>query len=402
LNLDSTYNQVTERDTANTIINCLNDAVIQFKNESGNSRISFLEANTAALNLFGYSKEEFLQLSLHNIFDKITYKRILDARNLSNISEGTCLNKIGKAFPVEFYSNCTSPDENAHILVVKDITQKREYEEQLSRYIQELHENKDLMERGGYELVLLNIKLEESEERLKALNASKDKFFSIIAHDLKSPFTSFLGLTEPLSEDFDDMGRDEIKNLILELNKSAGNFYSLLENLLNWSIVQTGRMDFIPDFISPKDLISKIQILFNPSTAQKGITLTAEITTDQNIYADWNMIETVLRNLISNAIKFTNESGTIIIKAADTENDMVEFSVKDSGIGMDKDSLSKLFRIDAHHTTLGTKNEKGTGLGLILCKELIEINNGKISVESRKGTGTIFTFSIPVKKPAII
>lgn len=390
---------MTEKTPANTIINCFNDAVILFKKETENNIVSFFEVNQTALELFNRTKEEFLKLALADIFDKVTYGRILEAKDLTKISEGFCINKDGNLFPVEFYSNCTSPDDSTFILVIKDITIKRNYEEQLSRYIQELHENKDLMERNGYELVLLNVKLEESEEQLKALNASKDKFFSIIAHDLKSPFTSFLGLTELLSEDFDDMDIDEIKILILELNKSATNFYSLLENLLSWSIVQTGRMDFKPDIISPKGIIENIQNLFEPSTTQKKITLSSEILSEKNIYADKNMTETVLRNLVSNAIKFTGEDGTIKIKVTDTDDNLLEFSVQDSGMGMSAENMAKLFRIDKHHTTLGTKNEKGTGLGLILCKELVEINGGNISVESEVGKGTKFSFCLPANKP---
>ncbi len=390
---------MTEKTPTHTLINCFNDAVILFKKETENNNVSFFEANQTALELFNRTKEEFLSLSFNDIFDKVTYGRILEARDLSKISEGLCLNKNGISFPVEFYSNCTSSDENIYILVIKDISIKRQYEEQLSRYIQELHENKDLMERNGYELVLLNVKLEESEEQLKALNASKDKFFSIIAHDLKSPFTSFLGLTELLSEDFDDMELGEIKQLILELNKSATNFYSLLENLLSWSIVQTGRMDFKPDIISPKGIVENIQNLFESSTLQKKITLTSEILSEKSIYADKNMTETVLRNLVSNAIKFTGENGIIAIKINDTDNNMLEFSVQDSGMGMSAENMAKLFRIDKHHTTLGTKNEKGTGLGLILCKELVEINGGKITVDSEMGVGTKFSFCLPLKKP---
>lgn len=260
---------MTEKSSTNSIINCFNDAVILFTKDAIRNATIFFDVNSTALELFCYSKEEFLDLNFSDIFDKTTLARISEAKDLSNISEGVCVDKNGKLFPVDFYSNCTGPEDTGYMLVIKDTSVKKQYEEQLSRYIQELHENKDLMERSGYELVLLNLKLEESEEQLKALNASKDKFFSIIAHDLKSPFTSFLGLTELLSEDFDGMETEEIKTLILELNKSATNFYSLLENLLSWSIVQTGRMDFNPDLIAPKDIVDTILNLFESSTSQK-------------------------------------------------------------------------------------------------------------------------------------
>lgn len=378
------------------LINCFNDAVLLFKNGYLVDSNSFLEANNAAVNLFGYSRSEFQNLSLKDIFHPLTYVKIQNAKNLTRASEGFCVNKAGQTMAVEFYSNCIDPDENIFMMVIADITEKRKNEEQLSRYLEELHENKDLMEKNAYELVVLNLKLEESEERLKELNASKDKFFSIIAHDLKSPFTSFLGLTELLAEDIGEMDIEEVKILLLELNQNAQNVYSLLENLLSWSRVQTGRMDFSPEIISPFEVEEKISSLFGQALAQKGISYTSSVAASQLMYADRNMVETVLRNLVSNAIKFTHSGDEIMVAASD-KGDFVEFMVKDSGVGIDEDNMKKLFRIDKSHTTLGTNNEKGTGLGLTLCKELIERCHGTIRVESKAGEGTSFFFTVPVK-----
>ena len=384
------------------LVNCFNDAVLLFKKDVLKNSIVFIETNNTALQLFNYNRKEFLNLSLQDVFSKITYKHILGAKDISKASEGYCVTKEGKEFPVEFYSNRINNDDENYILVIKDITRKRENEQQLSRYIEELHETKDSMEHNAYDLVLLNLKLEESEEQLKELNASKDKFFSIIAHDLKSPFTSFIGLTELLAEDSCNMEREDVSTYLSELNKNAQNLYGLLENLLSWSRVQTGRMDFTPQFISPADLLKQTLNLFKPGALQKNISLSSSISTNKRIYADLNMIETVLRNLVSNAIKFTPTEGNIHIDFSDDEDEMLKVSVKDSGVGIDEDDISKLFRIDSTHTTLGTQNERGTGLGLILCKDLVERNSGKISVESTKGVGTMFTFTtltfIPAKK----
>lgn len=395
--MNSTQPTLSTTAKTTTLINCFQNAVVLFKKDLLRDTDEIIDINNSAVRLFGYSRKEFLGISIQNIFHEITYRKIKGAKDLSNISEGYCIDKENKVFPVEFYSNCTGLDEGTYLLVIKDITEKKENEQQLSRYIEELHETKDNMERNAYELVVLNLKLEESEERLKELNASKDKLFSIIAHDLRSPFTSFIGLTELLSEDFDEMDPLEVKILISELNKSAKSVFGLLENLLSWSRLQTGRMEYNPEYISPVDVVNKTINLFEGPARQKKIRLTSQIFCVNKIYADRNMIETVLRNLVSNALKFTRESGEITVTLSGTE-ELAEFSVQDSGVGIDKENLSKLFRIDKTHTTPGTYNEMGSGLGLILCKELVDRNKGKIKVESEVGTGTNFSFSVPVKE----
>lgn len=376
-------------------INCFNDSIVLYKKDDINSSGSIANVNDAAIDLFGYSHPEFLSLTIRDIFHDITYKKLADAKDLSRTSEGYCVDKNKNIIPVEFYSKSYIPEEDIYVMVIKDITAKRRNEEQLSRYIEEIHENKDLMEKNTYELVLLNLKLEESESRLKELNSTKDKFFSIIAHDLKSPFTSFIGLTELIAEDIEEMDIKEVKQLLIELNQSAHNVYSLLENLLSWSRVQSGRMDFAPEMISPFDLEEQVKMLFEQSFKQKEILFSSSVNTDRKVIADRNMADTVLRNLFSNAIKFTKAGGFIALTISD-EDEMVKFSVQDSGVGIDGDNLARLFRIDKTLTTLGTQNEKGTGLGLILCKELVEKCGGKISVESRIGKGTKFSFTLPV------
>jgi PAS domain S-box-containing protein len=396
--VNNTQPQVSATAKTTTLIDCFHNAVVLFKKDLLHNIEEIIDVNNSAVKLFGYARDEFYGLSVRNIFHVTTYKRIEDAKDLSRTSEGFCVDKTGKIFPVEFYSNCIDQEEDTHLLVIKDVTRKKENEQQLSRYIEELHETKDTMERSAYELVLLNLKLEESEVRLKELNVSKDKLFSIIAHDLRSPFTSFLGLTELLAEDFDEMDSLEIKILISELNKSAKNVFGLLENLLSWSRLQTGRMDYSPEFISSVDVVNKTAALYEGAAKQKKINLITQVYCANKIYADHNMIETILRNLVSNAIKFTKKDGEVVI-GLNGNDEMMEFSVKDSGIGIEKENLSKLFRIDTAHTTPGTNNEVGSGLGLILCRELVERNRGSIKVESEEGAGTKFTFSVPTQMP---
>ncbi|MBW8324244.1 MAG: PAS domain S-box protein [Prolixibacteraceae bacterium] len=236
--------------------------------------------------------------------------------------------------------------------------------------------------------------LKESETRLRELNATKDKFFSIIAHDLKSPFNSILGLSNILVEQIREKnyeGIDEYARIILV---SSQRTMDLLMNLLEWSRSQTGRMEFSPEYVEIVALINEVVELLYDYASQKTITIVKKLPRNMVVFADRAMISTILRNLISNAIKFTHTRGQIIISVTQEENKII-VSVTDNGIGMKTNVLEKLFRIDESHTTLGTQNEKGTGLGLLLCKEFIEKHGGEIWIESTPGTGSTFSFSIP-------
>lgn len=239
--------------------------------------------------------------------------------------------------------------------------------------------------------------LKESEKQLRELNNAKDKFFSIIAHDLKNPFNALLGLSEHLvfNEDIDEEEKKSIHQLIYD---SARRGYNLLENLLEWSRAQTGRLKPDPKTININEIIQE-KIFFTENAAQiKNITV--ENTTQEKIYAcaDRIMVETIIRNLLTNAIKFTGKGGKITINAKKISDTFIEIAVADSGIGIKKENLDKLFRIDVNFTTSGTKNEVGTGLGLIICKEFVEKNNGTIKVNSKYGQGSTFLFTLPIAK----
>jgi PAS domain S-box-containing protein len=236
--------------------------------------------------------------------------------------------------------------------------------------------------------------LKESETRLRELNATKDKFFSIIAHDLKSPFNSIMGLSELLVEQIrnqDYEGIEEYANIIQNSSKRA---MDLLLNLLEWSRSQTGRMEFNPEYIELVSLINEAIELANDPAQQKTITISKELPPKIIAYADKSMVSAILRNLLSNAIKFTRPGGAIKISVHKNKTDL-HVCVNDNGVGIAPGDINKLFRLDENHTTLGTKNEKGTGLGLILCKEFIEKHNGKIWIESKAGVGSQFYFTIP-------
>ena len=261
-------------------------------------------------------------------------------------------------------------------------------------------EGKNLL--AGYTIDITNQKLAElellkSEARLRELNATKDKFFSIIAHDLKSPFNSIIGFSNLLVRQIEEKDYAAIERYAGIIQNSSQQAMDLLMNLLEWSRSQTGRIVFTPEDIDMKTLIDQSIELFYGSAQQKSITIYSEILVSRPVSADKAMINTILRNLISNGIKFTTTGGKIIVSAEQISNEVV-ISVSDNGVGIDNNSISKLFRIDQNHSTLGTQKEKGTGLGLLLCKEFVEKHGGKIWVESTPGKGSKFSFTIPETK----
>lgn len=241
-------------------------------------------------------------------------------------------------------------------------------------------------------------KLEEQYHSLNELNATKDKFFSIIAHDLKNPLGAFKHSTEILYKEFDYLESDEIRLYIEELFKSSNQVLELLENLLTWSRSQRGKIPYSPVEVPLNFIINNNFDLLKMNADKKKIQLVNALNEEVFVYADINMISTILRNLISNAIKFTRENGIIKVYGQKYDDDFFQVTVEDNGVGIDPENIDKLFRIDSHYTTVGTTNEQGTGLGLIICKEFIEKHNGRIWVESQLGIGTKFHFTLPYSK----
>jgi signal transduction histidine kinase len=238
--------------------------------------------------------------------------------------------------------------------------------------------------------------LKESEARLRELNATKDKFFSIISHDLKSPFNSIIGLSNLLAEKMRKKDYDGIEEYSTIIQKSSWRAMDLLSNLIVWSRLQTGRMEFRPELVEIEELITLVTELSKDSARQKNITIDREALLSIRLLADKEMIYSVLRNLVSNSIKFTNKGGKIGISAL-LYNGELEIMVSDNGIGIKKDKMDKLFRIGETVSTTGTMQEEGTGLGLILCKDFVLKHGGKIWVESEEGKGSRFIFKIPVR-----
>jgi PAS domain S-box-containing protein len=239
------------------------------------------------------------------------------------------------------------------------------------------------------------LKLIERETQLRELNSTKDKLFSIIAHDLRSPFNAILGFSKLLKDNIDDFDAAETQEYLEFINSSAKNTLVLLDNLLNWAKSQTGKLLFNPKNISVITLVGEILDVSTSAAKIKNITIKFVQKEDIEVYADVHMLQTILRNLISNALKFTREDGNIMISAIQAEN-RIEISVSDDGVGMSEQTRSTLFEMGSKTVTKGTANEKGSGLGLILCKEFVEKHGGTIWVESEPGKGSAFTFSLPV------
>jgi len=232
------------------------------------------------------------------------------------------------------------------------------------------------------------------EFKLIELNATKDKFFSIIAHDLKSPFNAIVGYGEMLLEQLREKDYEKSEEYASFVLQSSNRAMDLLMNLMEWAQSQSGRMPFNPEKIDCKSIIDDSIELFEDAAIQKELTFSTQVPDNVCIFADKAMISTVFRNLISNAIKYTKPKGKIRIQV-EKKQDMCLFSVADSGIGIPQPSIEQLFRIDQSFSTSGTNNEKGTGLGLILCKEFIEKHGGSIWVESEEGKGSCFYFTLP-------
>ncbi len=252
------------------------------------------------------------------------------------------------------------------------------------------------VERGRlqHEKMLNQEKLKKYSEELEVLNATKDKFFSILAHDLKSPFNAFIGITDILAEDIDILDKEQIKSFVLDINRSAHSQFKLLENLLAWAQMQRGLMKFEPIELEINTVINDVFQLYLDNAMEKDLKLINETPLGKTIKADHNMLYLLLRNLVYNAIKFTNPGGEIRVGENATSG-FSEIYVADSGVGINPSSLSKMFRIESQSTTLGTAHEKGTGLGLVLCKDMVEKNGGTIRVSSEVGVGTTFYFTIP-------
>ena len=256
--------------------------------------------------------------------------------------------------------------------------------------------NKDILIHKE-EIAAQRDKISEIAFELKKTNRTKNKLFSIIAHDLKNPFQGIIGFSEMIKEDAEKQNLNKIKKFAEYIFNVSNQTYKLLDNLLNFTRSQIGLIKYNPEIINIKELVEEGIVLVQSTAEVKGVKLIDETNQKHTAYADESMISTVIRNLISNAVKFTSEGGYVKVQT-ENSNEKVVIKIIDCGVGIKEDDISKLFKADLNFTTFGTENEKGTGLGLVVCKDFTVKNGGTITVESEVGKGSTFTVTLPANK----
>jgi len=261
-------------------------------------------------------------------------------------------------------------------------------------------ENQDIIWTGTLEDITLRKQTEEDirikNAELQRLNTDKDYFISILAHDLKGPLSSIIGLLELLLGNLQTYDINEIESQLTAVNNSAIGAYNLLDDILVWALSQSGKLPFEPEEFSLKHSCEEVVEMLKPGADKKSITINIDVAERVIVFADINMLNTILRNLISNAIKFTRKGGNINI-FSEQNNPEITISVSDNGTGVSAEILSHLFDNTQKHSLKGTANEKGTGLGLLICKKFVENHNGRIWAESKVGQGSIFKFTLPLQ-----
>jgi PAS domain S-box-containing protein len=341
--------------------------------------------NAAFIKTFGYTIEDIPTLSQWwpRAYPDVEYRKWVADKWFEEIEQAK---HSGEAFlPMEVNMQCKNGSkkivlvsatslsgtfQNNHLVVFYDITERKKTEVEIN------HKNEELLK----------------------MNAEKDKFFSIIAHDLRGPFNSFLGLTQIMSEELSGFTMLEIQHFAASMQKSADNLFRLLENLLEWARMQQGLIPFHPEYLHLQFTVNESLDVKKESAKSKQIEILSSVSDDLKVFADTNMLQYIIRNLVSNAVKFTPRGGSISIAAKLTLDDLVEVSINDTGIGLNPVMIENLFKLDVNTSRKGTEGELSTGLGLILCKEFIEKNGGEMRVESEEGKGSTFFFTLAYGK----
>lgn len=334
------------------------------------------DVNPFLIGLLGYSREQWIEKEIWEIgfFRDIAANREkfieLQQKQYLRYEDLQLETAQGRKINVEFISNIYFVDKKRVIQCnIRDITARKQVEAE--------------------------IKL-KNEELLKTTLA-KDKFFSIIAHDLRNPFNGFLGLTELMVKTLPTMSLEEIQKFTLVLRNSATQLFRLLENLLEWSSLQRGLIAFVPATFLLLPKVSESMVIVQEAADKKEILISYEIPDDMSVFADRNMLGSIIRNLATNAVKFTSKGGSITVSATPTYGNALKIAVRDTGIGMNKSIIDHLFSPDFNTSRKGTEGESSTGLGLVICKDLIEKHGGQLWVESEEGKGSVFSFTIPSK-----
>jgi len=330
-----------------------------------------VDVNQSTVRMIGYQRDELIGMNLFNVIHPDYHAIVKEnmAKNLAKPYQIVAIRKDGSTFDAEIEAeNIWYNGEYFRVACIRDITERKKTERIIEKQ---------------------NIQLMEAI-------ATKDKFFNIIAHDLKSPFNAILGFSDMLIKNLERYDKERIRRYVTTINESGKNTFKLLENLLQWARSQQDKIPFKPETNNLFFLAYETYMLVNQNTKDKLITIDLNVPEDINIEADSEMLKTIIRNLVSNAIKYTTENGKITITGKQTHNEAI-IEITDTGIGMNEETKNSLFKIGGSHSKVGTKGESGTGFGLLLCKEFVEKHNGTISVESELGKGSSFTVRLPIQ-----
>lgn len=388
-------NKISSTTPDTILILDLENDIITFHNHENlesNVKFNFLNLSINKFKKFIYLEDlqnfnKYIELLLNSDKDIIAEGTFRMALHLGEISWVLCRGTVFKR------DNSNKPLQI--LLQFTDITSQKILEDTLRKTNEQINEKNYILEEQRKQLLKIKEELENSSKKLVEANINKDKMFSIIAHDLKNPFNALFGAASFLKQNFENCSQSEIQILSENIYNSAKLIYGLLENLLDWARLQTNQVYIKKDKINIFEIINNIVLLYKDALKKKEIKIDLLIEHNTEVIADKHSIETVIRNLISNAIKFSYTGGKILIGLEKHEKDVIIY-VKDFGCGISKEKIDTLFLVEESKSTLGTQNEKGTGLGLMICKELVEKNGGKIWVESQLKKGSTFYILLPI------
>ncbi len=362
---------------------------------------TLIEVNETFLAYTGYSREDIIENKRFDDFLSIGWKiyyethftPLLHMHGETSQISFDLTRKDGTRFPVlvNATKHIANDQQQSYIqFIVLDITQRRQYELELLNAKRKSEELLEQLSNANKELKS-NIKVvEEQSQQLEDLNATNYKFFSIVAHDLKSPLNSLKSFSSLLIDHFDNLNKDEILTMSKQIRDSVDNTIKMADNLITWAMVQMEDSKFNKEIIKVKEITSNIFDVYKKLALEKEINLSFLVDEALSIIGDKNQIEFVIRNLVNNAIKFTHKKGFVSLTAKSLADGLVQISVSDNGVGISDEIKSKLFSISNKHNTKGTEGEKGTGLGLMMCNEFMKLNGGQIEIESSLGKGSTF------------
>jgi PAS domain S-box-containing protein len=378
---------------------------------------SIITSNSSACKFYGYENEDLLKKKITEI-NKLNEEEVIiefnrqkkEGRDYFNnrqeISSGEIL-KVEVRSATVYYKNkkcfyfliheAKDEKKNLHLDMYNKMTSEASADMHDTNKLM-ISEGLELIEKNARDLIMLTSKLAESENKLRELNASKDRFFSIISHDIKNHFAAILGLSRLLTKPEYNDDSEKRNETATNLHESSKKLYSLLENLLEWAKLQRDELVMEPEDFNIYSVGQEAIDLIGLKAETKKITINNGIDQKTKVFADKNMIKTVLRNLVSNAVNFTENGGHVNLESSLEGNELI-VKVIDNGIGITSENLSKLFRIDEKVIGRTTEGGKGTGLGLILCREFVEKNGGNMWVESELSKGSVFSFSLPILPP---